>query len=110
MSIGSPYFARDSGGASQLFADRYHLSVETLPRPSGYPLRICLFAAPRDRHENVCPQGTSPTAPCEPFDELELRGSYGTDDSADYFLRVFTDEPVLTCEEYVIHIRNGGSD
>jgi len=96
------FFAVDSGGINELFGDDFHVRIN-FSGPPGY--KICVFRARRGAHEDVCPAGSDQA--CSGTLSYDDDGSYGRDDSADYFIKVWTDQPQTTCQPYTLSVRNG---
>jgi hypothetical protein len=98
------FFAFDEGGIGQLFSDSYDVRI-TLTSPPGQSYKMCVFRVKRGAHESVCPPGAD--QPCSAVTSYRDDGTYGSDDSSDYFIKVWTDGPRTSCGTYTLTMKNG---
>lgn len=95
------FFADDEGGINELFSDSFDVRIQ-LSGISSYNIKMCVYYEKRDSHENVC---TESHRSCTT--NYRKDGSWGSSDAADFYIKIYTDDTINTCESYKLYIKNG---
>jgi hypothetical protein len=96
------FYAKDEGGAGQLFGDDFDVRIELVNTPAG--VEMCIRQATHDTQGQGCGRGEEV---CGKRSHSK-GGSYGSDDDTDFTIKVrLTPGTAPFCATYTVRVKNG---